>query len=71
MRRVSTDVAGCEPGHEDRESWTHENQAVATGETAPVYAIDIAQPQIEYPAEHGAAVAARFRSRDVSGELPR
>jgi hypothetical protein len=42
---------------------------VAADETAPVYAIDIAQPQIEYPAEYGAAVAAQFRSRDDSGEL--
>jgi hypothetical protein len=39
------------------------------GETAPVYAIDIAQPQIEYPAEHGAVVAVKLRSHDDSGEL--
>src|SRR5580704_14301611 len=70
MRRVPTDVAGGEPGHEDRESWTHETQAVATGETASVYAIDIAQPQIEYPAERGTTVAVKLHSRDHSGELP-
>jgi hypothetical protein len=70
VRRVSTDVAGCEPGHEDRESWTHETQAVAADETAPVYAIDISQPQIEYPAAHGDAVAVKLHCRDDSGELP-
>ena len=64
MRRVSTDVAGRESGHEDRESWTHENQAVAADETAPVYAIDIAQPQIEYPAEYDAAVATKLHGGD-------
>ena len=70
MRRVLTDVAGRRAGHEDHESWTHEGQAVAVDETAPVYAIDIAQPQIEYPAEYDAAVATKLHSGDDSGDWP-
>src|ERR1700685_260349 len=70
MGRVSTDVAGREPGHEDRKSWTHENREVAADETPPVYAIDIAQPQIEYPAAYDAGVATTLHSGDESGDWP-